>query len=390
MIDDQLDCLTGAKICTILDLENGFFHVPIDDDSCKFTAFVIPGGHYEFMRLPFGLYISPTYFQKFINIIFSELAEKGIIVMYMDDLIIRSATVTEGIERVKVVFKIASEYGLIFNWKKCHFLQTRVTYLGYIVENGTIRPSSEKTSAVENFPEPKNVKSIQSFLGLTGFFRKFVEGYATIARPLSNLTAKDVPFQFGESERDAFKKLKTLLCQKPVLALYSPYAETELHADASVVGLGAILLQRNDEDRQLHPVHYASWKTSKDEAKYESYRLEVLAIVKALKKFRIYLQPIAFKIITDCQAFTQTMKKKDIPPQIARWALLLEEFKYTIVHRAGIKMQHADALSRYPVLEVLRIDNDYSVIVEQIKKNQLKDEKLSKLITRRCRRKGML
>ena len=382
IIDDQLDCLRGANVFSTLDLKNDFFHVPIEDSDYKYTTFVIPGGHFEFLRLPFRLCTSPAYFQKYINIIFKDLTASGIVVIYMDDLIVHSVNEVEGLERLEKILKIASEYNLLINWKKCQFLKTKVYYLGYIVEGGTIRPSTEKTKAVEQFPEPKNIKSVQSFLGLTGFFRKFIAGYASIARPLSNLTKNDVCFQFGKDEREAFKMLKDALCRQAVLALYSPNAETELHTDASSLGLGAILLQRDDEDRQLHPIHFASWKTTKTEEKYNSYKLEVLAIVRALKKFRFYLVGIPFKVVIDCQAFTQTMSKKDISPQVARWALTLEEYRYTIEHRAGSKLQHVDALSRYPIPKILVIDEDWNTVLERLRRCQEMDSELSELISK--------
>ena len=230
--------------------------------------------------------------------------------------------------------------------------------------------------------EPKNVKSVQGFLGLTGFFRKFIHNYACIARPLSNLTKKDVKFKFEDGERCAFNTLKNDMCTEPVLALYCPFAETKLHTDASALGLGDILLQRDNEDRHFHPVHYASWKTTRQKEQYDSYTREVLAVVKAVKKFRHYLIGLQFKIVTDCQAFTLTMKKKDIAPQIARWALNLEDYKYTIEHRSGSKMGHVDALSHFALPEVLQIEEDEETVVARVKRNQEQDEDLAALKTK--------
>ena len=173
IIDDQLDCLSNAKVFITLDLKNGFFYVPIDEAYSKYTAFIVPWGHFEFLWLPFGLCISLAYFQKFINIVFKELIASGTVVLYMDDLIVPLKDEKKGLKRLEEVFKIASEYKLTLNWKKCEFLRSKVNFLGYIVDNDMIRPSIEKTKAVENYPEPKNVKAVQSFLGLTGFFRKF-------------------------------------------------------------------------------------------------------------------------------------------------------------------------------------------------------------------------
>lgn len=155
-------------------------------------------------------------------------------------------------------------------------------------------------------------------------------------------------FTFGADQEQAFEQLKTILTRDPILKLYKVNAETELHTDASKYGLGAILLQRDAGDDQLHPVYYASWKTSEVEEKYSSYELEVLVVIKALRKFRVYLLGVPFRVVTDCKAFVQTMSKKDACLRVAHWALRLEEFEYTVEHRSGTSMRHVDALSRNP------------------------------------------
>ncbi|XP_045500402.1 uncharacterized protein LOC123697879 isoform X2 [Colias croceus] len=199
---------------------------------------------------------------------------------------------------------------------------------GIIKTKGEIKPSVKKIAAVEHFQTPHNIKSLQSFLGLTGYFRKFIKDYSLIAKPLTDLLKK-------------------------VLKIYDPNLETELHTDASAEGYGAVLLQRSLTDNKMHPVYYMSKKTSATEKKYHSYYLEILAIVEAVKKFRVYLLGIKFKIVTDCSALTMTLQKKDLPPRVARWALLLEEYDYTIEHRPAARMKHADALSRQPIKNII-------------------------------------
>jgi len=321
--EDQLDMLQGARVFSTLDLTNGFFHVRMDESSRKYTAFVVPDGHYEFLRVPFGLCNSPAVFQRFVNAVFRDFMREKVVLAYMDDLIIPSDDIEGGIKKLERVLVTASEAGLIINWKKCCFLQASVEFLGHVISNDCIRPSDRKT-AVRRFPCPTSVKQVESFLGLSGYFRKFIPGYSAIARPLTNLLRANVKFHFGTVEKDAFKRFKIMLSDKPILNLYRVKAETELYADASALGYGAILLQRNNEDQRFHPVYYFSGKTTPAEAKYSSYELEVLAIVKALKKFRVYLLGIAFIIVTDCRAFTLTMSKKDLCVRVARWALLLE------------------------------------------------------------------
>ena len=194
-------------------------------------------------------------------------------------------------------------------------------------------------------------------------YRKFIHRYSIVARPLSDLLKKDSKFKFEAPEQEAFDRLKLILSGKPILRLYRAEAETELHADASSYGYGVILMQRDNKDSAFHPIYYASGKTTPAERKYPSYELEVLAIVKSLKKFRVYLLGISFKIITDCQAFMLMMNKKDLCVRVARWALL-EEFQYKVEHRPGKSMLHADALSRNPLPTVMLIEeNDTGIIV---------------------------
>ncbi|GBL80178.1 Transposon Tf2-9 polyprotein [Araneus ventricosus] len=225
--------------------------------------------------------------------------------------------------------------------------------------------------AVQNFPEPTCTKDAQRLIGLTSFFRKFIYNYSIIVKPLSDLLRKNTDFSFGSDARKAFQELKFILCSEPVLTLYNPHSETEVHIDASIHGYGAILMQRSVHDNKFHSVYYMSRKTSETESKYTSFQLEVLAVIEALKHFRVYLLGIPFKLITDCNAFEQTMSQKDVCNKIARWALMLEEFNYTIDHRPHSRMRHVDALSRHPVCMLIQ-----DSIVMKVQKAQETDEHL--------------
>lgn len=380
LIEDHLDALQNAKVFSTLELRNGFFHVSMDESNRKYTAFIVPD--YEFLRVPFGLCNSPAIFQKFINVVFKDFIREGVLA-YMDDLIVPSIDCEIDLRNFERVLSVASRNGLAINWKKCNLLQTKVEYLGHVIENGCIQPSERKTSAVKDFPMPTTVRQVQSFLGLTGYFRKFIAGYSMIARPLTNLLKAEAKFKFDACERDSFERLKLMLINKPVLLnLYRVGVETELHTDASRHGYGAILLQRSSDDDAMHPVYYASGKTTRAEEKYTSYELEVLAIVKSLKKFRVYLLGIAFKIIIDCRAFTLTMSKKDLCVRVAKWALLLEEFNYEIEHRPGRNMTHVDALSRNPLPVCLLISESDDEITIRLRKAQDDDEEIRKIIQR--------
>jgi ribonuclease HI len=372
-VEEVLDHLGDAKVFSTLDLKNGFFHVPVEERCTKYLAFTSHVGLFEFLKAPFGLCTSPSVFQRFIHNIFRDLVRENIVIIYMDDFIIPARTEEEGLEKLKRVLARAKEYGLEINFKKCQFLKRKIEFLGYVIEGGTIRPSPEKTIAVQNFPEPKNIKQIQSFLGLTGYFRKFIENYSKIAKPLSDLLRNETEFRFGVEQKQAFEALKQSLTNDPVLHIFRQGAKLELHTDASSHGFGAILFQE-DDDGKMYPIQYMSKKTTPQQEKYHSYELEVLAIIEALKKFRNYLLGTKFKIITDCDAFQKTMHKNDLPPKIARWALMLEEFHYEVCHRPGKQMKHVDALSRYPVL--LISSND---VTQKVKDAQDQDDFISQI-----------
>lgn len=170
-----------------------------------------------------------------------------------------------------------------------------------------------------------------------------------------------------------------MLAEKPVLNLYRVGTDTELHTDASALGYGTILFQKNSEGNFFHPVYYSSGKTTPAESRYTSYELEVLAIIEALRKFRIYLLGIEFRIVTNCRAFMLTMNKKDLCVRVARWTLLLEEFHYSIEHRSGKNMAHVDALSRNPLPVCLVIDESDAGLTARLARTQEEDDGVRRL-----------
>lgn len=369
LIEDQIDKLTGACVFSILDLENAFFHVSVEKESQKYTSFVTYDGQYEFLKTPFGLSVSPSSFLRYVNYVFRDLIRTNIVIAYMDDIIIPSSNEADGLTNLKQVLEVAMHAGLKINWSKCLFLKRKVEFLGFEIEDGTIKPSPNTVKPVQNFPIPSNATDVQRFLGLCGFFRKFIKNFAVVARPLYELVKKDAQFKFLNDELIAFNSLKKYLCSEPVLRIYDSRATTELHTDASADGYGAVLLQKRDGEDVFHPVYFLSKKTKPAESKYHSHELELLAVVYAFKKLRVYLLGLKVTVVTDCVAIKGTMSKADLVPRIARWVLLLEDFDYEIKHRAGVRMKHADALSRC----VMIVDNK---VIDLIKECQLKDERL--------------
>lgn len=262
--------------------------------------------------MPFGLKGAPFKFQRFVTQIFKDQINAGEILVYLDDFLIATETLEHHFQVLEKVFKLLVANLLELRLDKCRFLQTKLDYLGYTITGEGIRPTDRGLEAIKKFPAPRSMRDVQSFLGLCPYFRKFVENFSVIAKPLYDLTKKNAEFNFEETERQAFEILKSRLMNAPILSLYSPRDETELHCDASAAGFGAILLQRK-VDRKLHPVFYFSKRTTDNESKYHSFELETLAIIYALRRFRTYLLGLKFKIITDCQALSLTLNKKETP-----------------------------------------------------------------------------
>lgn len=325
------------------------------EDSIKYTAFVTPLGQFEYLKMPFGLKTAPAKFQRFINAVLDELIRSGDVVVYLDDILIATTTIEKHFEVLEKLFALLVQNKLTLRLDKCKFLETNIIYLGYKVSENGISPTDHGIEAVVNFPLPKNVREIQCFLGLCAYFRKFIQGFSVLAAPLHQLLKKGADFSFGEKEFHAFEILKKKLVDSPVLSIYNPTSETELHCDASKLGYGAVLLQRQS-DGQFHPIFYYSKRTSEVESRYHSFVLETLAVIYAIRRFRIYLHGIEFKIVTDCNALKLALEKKDINFRIERWALELENFNKTFEHRSGQRMQHVDAFSR--VVNVMVVEDN--------------------------------
>lgn len=365
LIEDQLDQLSGCKFFTTLDLMSGYYQVPIKRESRHVTAFVTPDGLYQFKRMPFGLANAPSVFQRTMNQALSLNSIQGDdkssemsmtklpmtskpAIAYMDDLIIPSKNFEEGLKKLEETFKLLKEAKLTLNIQKCYFFQTSIDYLGYEITGEGIKPGKTKTDAVKHFPVPRNVHEVRQFIGLASYFRKFIEKFSIIARPLTDLTRKSCPWRWENEQVVAFQDLKNKLIERPLLTLYNPNFITELHTDASKIGLAGILLQKETGHAPLRPVAYFSRKTTIDEQKFHAYDLETLAVVCSLQRFRVYLLGLKFIIVTDCNALRSTFSKRDILPRIARWWLALQEYDCDIVYRPNHSMTHVDALSRNP------------------------------------------
>lgn len=318
-IDDQIDKLSGCSVFTSLNLSSGYHQIPIAEQSKHLTSFVTPEGQYEYNRMPFGLSNAPAVFQRMMNQILGPY--RDIAAVYLDDVILPSKNPEENLCSVHTIFQTLRNENLTLNINKCVFLCSTINYLGFEIDQYGVRPGAAKIEAVRYFPVPKAVKQVRQFLGLTGYFRKFVKNYSAIVKPLTTLTKKNIPWHWGAPETKAFEDLKSRLIERPILAIYDPTLATEIHTDASQDGIAGILLQYYES--QLRPVAYYSRHTNKAERKYHSFELETLAVVETLLKFRVYLLGLSFKVITDCNALKTASSKRNLIPRIARWWLQL-------------------------------------------------------------------
>lgn len=344
LIDDQIDRLGNGKLFTCLDMASGFLQIPIHECSIEKTAFVTPDGQYEYLRMPFGLANAPSVFQRAINKALRPLINEGIALVYLDDVLIPSVSVKEGLEHLRKVLMALKTAGFSLNIDKCTFLMKSVEYLGREISSEGIRPGKSKVEALLKSPIPKNVREVRQFMGLATYFRKFIPSFSSKMACITKLTKIGVPWEWTSEQETARQYVMSTLTERPVLSIFNPDLPTELHTDASALGYGAILFQTKDNKRCV--IGYFSKRTCNAESRYHSYELETLAIVKALKFFRVYLLGIRFILVTDCNAVKATEKKKDLVPRVARWWIYMQDFTFDIQYRKGCLISHVDYLSR--------------------------------------------
>lgn len=325
-------------------MAQGFYQIPIKEESISKTAFITQDGLYEYVRMPFGLMNAPAVFQRAIMTALRPLLDH--VLVYMDDVLIKCKTYTEGLQILDNVLAALTKAGFTINEKKCSFFKTSIEYLGNLISKGTIRPSPRKVVALEKSTVPTNVKQVRQFCGLAGYFRRFIPSFSERLIPLYNLTKKDAKFEWTAECESARLDIIRRLTSAPVLVIFKEGLPIELHTDASSTGLGAILIQI--QDGRQHVVAYMSMRTTEPESHYHSYELETLAIVRAIKHFRQYLYGRSFTIITDCNAIKSSSNKHELLPRIHRWWSFLQHYNFKIEYRQGCRMKHADFFSRNP------------------------------------------
>ena len=344
-IVDILDQLGGAQYFSVCDLASGFHQIEMDPADSHKTAFTTPFGHYEFSRMPFGLKNAPATFQRLMDLVLSGLQGRELFV-YMDDIVIYATSLEEHERKYNLLIERLRKANLKLQPDKCEFLKTEVTYLGHIISRDGVKPDPRKLEAVKSFPRPKTPKNIKQFLGLAGYYRRFIPNFSRLAKPLTNLLKNDTRFEWTSFQEESFETLKQLLCEEPVLQYPDFSKPFILTTDASGTAIGGILSQ--GEINQDRPIAYASRTLTDNEQKYDTYEKEALAIVYCVKHFRPYLYGRKFTLVTDHKPLMWFKNAQDANMRILRWRLKLAEYDYEVVYKAGKTNVNADALSRNP------------------------------------------
>lgn len=357
-ITDILDKLGRCMYFTTLDLASGFHQVEINKKDIPKTAFSVENGHYEFLRMPFGLKNAPSTFQRVMDNVLRE--HIGVIcLVYMDDIIIFSTSLTEHIDNLGKIFKTLQKHNLKVQLDKSEFLQKEVAFLGHIVTTDGVKPNPDKIQTIQNWPLPSNEKELRGFLGILGYYRKFIRDFAKIAKPLTNALRKGEGICHTKEFLDAFTKCKQILTGSDILQYPDFSKQFILTTDASNFAVGAVLSQGTiGHDK---PIAFASRTLNKSEEKYSAIEKELLAVVWACKYFRPYLYGRKFILYTDHKPLTYGLNLKDTNNRLVHWRLALSEFDYEIRYRPGKQNVVADSLSRIKTeTEINIIENESS------------------------------
>ncbi|KAJ4701711.1 Retrotransposon protein, putative, Ty3-gypsy subclass [Melia azedarach] len=338
-IDDLFDQLQGARIFSKIDLRSGYHQLKIRDSDVSKTAFRTRYGHYEFLVMPFGLTNAPAAFMDLMNRVFHSYLDRFVFV-FIDDILVYSQSREEHAQHLRVILQTLRDKQLYAKFSKCQFWLDRVAFLGHVISADGIYVDPQKVEAVVNWERPTNVTEVRSFLGLAGYYRRFVEGFSRIARPLTKLTRKNVKFEWIDDCEQSFQELKKRLTSAPVLTLPSGIEGFVVYSDASRQGLGCVLMQHGKV------IAYASRQLKKHELNYPTHDLELAAVVFALKIWRHYLYGPTCEIYTDHKSLKYLFTQKELNLRQRRWIELIKDCDCTIDYHPGKANVVADALSR--------------------------------------------
>ena len=340
---DMVDRMWGAKIFSTLDLKSGYHQILMDPRDAEKTAFTFKRGHYEFIRMPFGLSNAPATFQRLMDEFLVGLSEDYVQV-YMDDIIVFSEDVHVHREHLLELLDRLREFNLRVSLDKTRLFCKEVRFMGHILSEEGVRTDPEKIQAIQTIPVPQNVKELRSFLGLANYYRKFIANYADIAESLTALTKKGVKYVIDGKARGSFERLKEALSNAPVLMFPNFHEGFTLTTDASQLAAGAVLSQGTPEGER--PVAYASRKFIPAETRYSAIERELLAIVWGVEHFRPYLWGRKFTVRTDHKPLLWVDKLKESSARVTRLKEKLAPYEFRLIHTKGTQNVVADFLSR--------------------------------------------
>ncbi|KAI5316202.1 hypothetical protein L3X38_045378 [Prunus dulcis] len=353
--------LRGAKAFSKIDLRSGYHQLRIKEEDVPKTAFRTRYGHYEFLVMPFGLTNAPAAFMDLMNRVFRRYLDRFVIV-FIDDILMYSKSRKAHMKHLELVLKTLRRKKLFAKFSKCQFWLDRVNFLGHVISADGVYVDPQKVEAVVNWPQPTSVTEVRSFLGLAGYYCRFVEGFSTIAAPLTRLTRKRVKFEWSKGCEKSFDELKTRLTTAPVLTLLDDSGTFVIYSDASKQGLGCVLMQHG------RVIAYASRQLKKHELNYPVHDLELAAVVFALKIWRHYLYGVTCRIFTDHKSLKYLFTQKELNLRQRRWLELIKDYDCTIEHHPGRANVVADALSRKSSGSVAYLRGRYVPLMVELRK----------------------
>ncbi|CAA7017899.1 unnamed protein product [Microthlaspi erraticum] len=324
---------------TEIDLASGYHQIPIDEADVRKTAFRTRYGHFEFVVMPFGLTNAPAAFMRLMNDVFREYLDVFVII-FIDDILVYSRSQEEHATHLRLVLEKLREQKLFAKLSKCSFWQREMGFLGHIVSAEGVSVDPAKIEAIRDWPRPSSATEIRSFLGLAGYYRRFVKGFATMAQPMTKLTGKDVPFIWSAECEESFSQLKEMLTTTPVLALPEPGKPYMVYTDASGIGLGCVLMQEG------RVIAYASRQWQGSERNRPTHDLELGAVIFALKIWRSYLLGETVQVFTDHKSLQHIFTQPMMNARQTRWVEFLADYQVSINYHPGKANLVADALSR--------------------------------------------
>lgn len=341
-IESKLNKLHGCKFFTSLDCTSGYWQISLSERAKKLVAFVCNKGLFQFNYMPFGLCNAGATFQRVIEKVIRNLSNSS---AYIDDILTFSKVFEAHLQHLRVLLEKLKEANIKVKTSKCKIACEDMVFLGYKISNNGISIDESRIQALKSYTRPQKAKQVKQFLGLTGFYRHFIQNYADIADPLNKLMGKNVKFIWTDKCETAFRTLIKALSEKPILAFPDFERQFYLCTDASNTGIGAVLGQRDDYGFEK-AIYYSSRALQKSERNYSTIEKELLAIVSAVEKFKYYLYGKKFTIITDHNPLVYLNNVTLSSERLTRWRLKLAEYNFEIVYRKGQANANADALSR--------------------------------------------